>query len=85
MVDRIQLRWWEKRRRGSSGDSPWILFTVSQTDPVRARGVHQLQFRVEGINSRAFDGFNLATHHATARIQASPVHRGKLTSVHIIK
>ena len=62
MVDKTRLRWWEWRRR-SALYPPWILFTVSQMNPMRARDVSELQFKVEGIlNSRAFDCFNLATH-----------------------
>lgn len=42
-VDKTRLRWWERRWRGDSSYPPRILFTVSQTDPARARDVQQLQ------------------------------------------
>ena len=47
------------------------------TDPTRARDVHQLEFKLEGINNRVFDGFNLATH-STARFHEPPVYGGTL-------
>ena len=56
---------------------PWILFRVSQTNPTRTRGVYQLHFKVEGINNRTFDGFNLATH-STAQLQVPQFHRGTI-------